>query len=116
MGDRGRGVFAGLSMTLRIGLVVLTIGGTACALLSARHARLQAAHELAQARLRVRDHDERLLEVRALIAQRASPEAVERLIEALEGERGPFVPLIEGMDPVLRSPGADEASIGMGDR
>lgn len=50
-------------------------------LLSTRQSRLQAAHEVTAARLRIRDHDERLLSLRAQIAEHATPDAVRKLLE-----------------------------------
>ena len=54
--------------------------------LSTRQSRLQAAHEVTAARLRIRAHDERLLTLRAQIAERVRPEAVRELLEQLEGD------------------------------
>ncbi len=54
--------------------------------LSTRQSRLQAAHEVTAARLRIRDHDERLLTLRAEIAERVSPDAVRDLLDGLGDE------------------------------
>ena len=55
-------------------------------LLSTRQSRLQAAHEVTAARLRIREHDERLLELRAEIAEYVSPGKVRDMLERREGE------------------------------
>lgn len=54
-------------------------------LLSTRQSRLQAAHEVTAARLRIREHDERLLALRAQIAELVSPSAVREMIDRSEG-------------------------------
>jgi len=53
---------------------ILVIGLTAGVVLSTRQARLQAAHELTQARLRAALLDERLAEKRAVIAEVTTPQ------------------------------------------
>jgi len=64
--------------------IVAAIGLTACGLLSMRQARLQAAHELADAQLRIWRHDEELLRLRALIAERVTPERVRQMMAAAD--------------------------------
>ena len=54
-------------------IVVLGLAGSG--LLAMRQSRLQAAHELTAARLRLRQHEEHLQRVRAMIAERSSPAA-----------------------------------------
>lgn len=73
-------------------MVVLTIGVCACTLLSLRQARLQAAHELARAQLRVRECDDQLWALRAKIADRVRPEQVQQMAAAL-GSFRPMLPL-----------------------
>jgi len=63
-------------------LVALILGFGACGggLLAMRQSRLQAAHELAEARLRIERHEMRVRELRAQIAAGITPERVlERL-------------------------------------
>ncbi|KAA0215340.1 MAG: hypothetical protein DYG94_04365 [Leptolyngbya sp. PLA3] len=60
--------------------IIIAIGLTACGLLSMRQARLQAVHELADAQLRIWRHDERLLLLRAKIAQRITPDGVREML------------------------------------
>lgn len=57
-------------------IVVGVVGATT--LLSIRQERLQAAHELTRARLRILELDTRLLDVRRAIADRTTPDRVAR--------------------------------------
>ncbi|MEM7755687.1 MAG: hypothetical protein AAF297_08640 [Planctomycetota bacterium] len=61
-------------MLARAAFAILVMGLIAAGVLSIRQARLQAAHELTQARLRAVLHDERLAEKRALIADLTTPD------------------------------------------
>jgi len=63
----------------KIAFVILCVGVTACALLAARQLRMQAAHDLAAARLRILDRDEDLWRLRARIAATVTPANVERM-------------------------------------
>lgn len=78
-------------------VVVLTIGACACTLLSIRQARLQAAHELARAQLRVHEADDRLWAVRAEIGRRVVPDHVRQMADAL-GSFRPMLPLPGDVD------------------
>lgn len=71
--------------------VVLAVGAGACALLALRQQRLQAAHELTQAQIRIREMDERLWLLRARIAQRVTPEHV----HAMAASMGRLRPMID---------------------
>ncbi len=79
-------------------LIVLT-GMCACALLAARQMRTQAAHELAQSRLRAARLDNEIARVRAKIATDISPERVMQMagkldtLKPLVGELGPRSPM-----------------------
>ncbi|MFK7883430.1 MAG: hypothetical protein AB8F26_04515 [Phycisphaerales bacterium] len=66
----GAGLFA------KLVILVLAIGGTAVGVLALRQSRLQAGHEAAEARLRMRAHAERTMELRTKIAARVSPDAL----------------------------------------
>lgn len=79
-------------MFAKLVVVVLTIGVCACTLLSLRQARLQAAHELTRAQLRVRESDDRLWAMRADIARRVVPDQVQQMASAL-GRFRPMLPL-----------------------
>lgn len=66
----GAGLFA------KLVVLVLAVGGTAVGVLALRQSRLQAGHEAAEARLRMRAHAERTMELRSRIASQISPEAL----------------------------------------
>lgn len=96
------GVFA------KLVVLVIGVGGSAVGVLALRQSRLQAAHEAAEARLRMRAHTERTMELRAEIARRVTPEALAALAEgadlvpAIEAGRGAaetIEPRIEGGGP-----------------
>ena len=70
--------------------VVLACGACGGGLLAARQARIQSAHELAEARLRMRQHRLELERIRNEIARLSVPSAVARQIERT------------GMEEVLR--------------
>ncbi len=82
------GVFA------KLVVLVIGVGGSAVGVLALRQSRLQAAHEAAEARLRMRAHTERTMELRAQIARRVTPEALAAfaddpdLIPAIEARHG----------------------------
>ncbi len=57
--------------------LILALGLVACLLLASRQARLQAAHELADARIRIIERDNELWRLRARIAELTTPRAVE---------------------------------------
>lgn len=67
----------------KLAVLILSIGACACALLAARQLRLQAVHELTQARVRIMDQDARLWRLRAEIGARVVPERVERMAARL---------------------------------
>jgi hypothetical protein len=90
-------------MTAKLAVVILAFGLMAAGLLSTRQSRLQAGHEVAAARLRIREHDERLLELRARIASRVSPGEVRRLIRESD-DIAPLVPLAERLVPLIEPP------------
>ena len=72
------------SLTAKLGVCIVAFGLIGAGLLSTRQSRLQAAHEVTSARLRIREHDERLLTLRTEIAARVSPSAVRELLEQLD--------------------------------
>lgn len=80
-------------MFAKITVVIVALGVCACTLLALRQARLQAANELAEARLRVRVIDERVSLVRTEIASRVVPGEVEHMTAEIAGMLGPLVPL-----------------------
>lgn len=90
----------GSALFAKLVVLVLAIGGSAVGVLALRQSRLQAAHEAAEARLRMRTHAERTLELRTEIARRVTPEALAASARELD-----LVPAIEtrpvgmGADP-----------------
>lgn len=76
-------------------VLIVSTGLCACSLLAARQMRTQAAHELAQSRLRAARLDNELGRVRAKIASDISPERVMQMaakldtLKPLAGELGP---------------------------
>ncbi|USN99607.1 MAG: hypothetical protein H6810_02790 [Phycisphaeraceae bacterium] len=81
-------------MAAKLAVVILAFGLIAAGLLSTRQSRLQAAHEVTAARLRVRAHDERLLKLRAEIAELVTPESVRQMLEE-SGEIEHLAPLAD---------------------
>lgn len=75
-------------MFFKIGALLIAGGVTACALLVMRQSRIQAAHEIARAQLRIRDLDAELWELRPQIAARVAPENVRSFVEDLGTMRG----------------------------
>lgn len=100
----GAGVFA------KLVVLVLCLGGSAVGMLALRQSRLQSAHEAAEARLRMRTHAERTMDLRAEIARRVTPEALAVLAETTD-----LVPAVETLrdaggvteerEPVSEAPG-----------
>lgn len=70
-------------MFAKIVVLILCLGACASALLVARHRSVQAAHELAAARLRIIESDAKLAELRAEIASRVSPQHISSMSETL---------------------------------
>lgn len=71
------------SVLAKLAVLVVCMGLCACALLAARQMRMQAAHELTEARLRIMKHDNDLRRTRARIAAQITPEKVERMAAGL---------------------------------
>lgn len=70
-------------MVAKVAAVILAIGVCACILLAARQLRTQAAHELAEARLRVMQRDNELWRLRSQIAARVTPQRVQQMAAGL---------------------------------
>lgn len=88
----------------KLAVLVLALGGSAVGVLALRQSRLQAAHEAAEARLRMRAHTERTMDLRAEIARRVTPEALAALAE-LEPDLVPAIEARHGPDgPLARDP------------
>ncbi|MBS0187007.1 MAG: hypothetical protein JSS51_02990 [Planctomycetes bacterium] len=81
-------------LIFKLGLVVVSVGVCALAMLAMRQARLQAAHELTQTQLRIQRADERLWKMRAEIAGLSNPSR----IRELAGNLGPMHALINPVE------------------
>ncbi len=68
-------------MFAKLCVLILVFGSCSGGVLAMRQSRLQAAHELAESRLRVREHEQRLRELRAQIAALSNPETVRAMTE-----------------------------------
>jgi hypothetical protein len=73
----------------KLAAIILALGILGCTLLALRQQRLQAAHELAEAQLRIRRSDEQLWLLRAQIAHRLNPEN----IRGMAADAGPLRPV-----------------------
>lgn len=100
-------------MFAKIAVVILALGICACSLLALRQARLQAANELAEARLRVRTIDERVSIVRAVIAGSVTPEQVEEMTRQVAT---PMVPMAHQSEEMkVEEPVAEHETMLAGD-
>jgi hypothetical protein len=90
----------------KVAVLILCIGLGACALLAARQMRTQAAHELAEARLRLMQRDNELWRLRAAIAARVTPERVQQLATKLSSLK-PIAADLERRETPLAGPIAD---------
>lgn len=84
----------------RLLVVIAGVGLMAVALLSLRHLRIQAAHELVQSRLRTLQLEEQRLALRARIAELVTPTNVARMAEAA----WPLKPLAAELIPRAERP------------
>lgn len=76
-------------MFAKVAALILAIGLCACALLAARQLRTQAAHELAESRLRGMQRDNELWRLRSQIAALVTPQRVQELASQIS----PFKPI-----------------------
>jgi len=67
---------------IKLVVLILVCGSSGVGLLSVRQSRLQAAHEMAEARHRTRRLNERAGEIRTRIAQSCTPDRVRELLSA----------------------------------
>jgi len=89
-------------------VVIVALALLGCALLGIRQSRMQAAHELARTRLRLAEHDARLWELRARIAERVTPGA----IRTMAADLGPTEPMTAEAGLMLLAPESDVAAGG----
>lgn len=71
-------------MFIKLIVLILVVGSSGVGVLSVRQSRLQAAHETAETRLRIRKLENRTSELKAAIAERATPG---RVVSALEASK-----------------------------
>ncbi|MFN0131895.1 MAG: hypothetical protein ACKVW3_05110 [Phycisphaerales bacterium] len=83
-------------MFAKLVAVVLAVCVGACALLVIRHLRTQAAHELAESRLRLQQRDNDLWRIKARIAAAVTPSRVQQMASRL----GTFKPLAADLPPM----------------
>ena len=69
-------------MFIKLVVMILVCGSSGVGLLSVRQSRLQAGHEMAEARHRCLRLEEQAGEIRSRIAQACTPERVVELIDA----------------------------------
>jgi len=67
----------------RLAFLIICLGLIGAALLALRQARLQAASEAAQAQLRIAAADEELFALRAEVAAKVTPSAIEKLASSM---------------------------------
>ncbi len=82
-------------MFVKLGVLILVFGSCSGGVLAMRQSRLQAAHELAESRLRVREHEQRLRELRAQIAALSNPDTVRAM--AGRSIEGALLPAQDGL-------------------
>ena len=80
-------------MFIKLVVMILVCGSSGVGLLSVRQSRLQAAHEMAQARHRCQRLDEQTGEIRTHIAQACTPD---RVVELLSSQ--------DNFDPAVHHP------------
>jgi type II secretory pathway pseudopilin PulG len=83
----------------KLAVLIVAVAATAASLLAARQMRTQAAHELAQTRLRVMRLDQQRAKLRSEIASRITPEHVQEMAS----RQSPLKP-IAGEFPLPPSP------------
>ena len=83
-------------MFAKLAAIILALGILGCTLLAMRQQRLQAAHELAEAQLRIRKSDEQLWLLRAQIARRLNPENIRDMATGA----GPLRPVASPPRPI----------------
>lgn len=75
-------------MFVKFVALILVFGATGIGVLSVRQSRLQAVHEMAEARQRTLQSNEQAGEIRSLIVRSCTPQRVHALMDA----QGEFVP------------------------
>jgi hypothetical protein len=88
---------------------IVVIGGCACGVLAIRQMRTQAAHELAETRLRIMQRDNELWRLRTRIAQNVTPKRVHDMAARLSGLQTLTPELASGRQAML-APAAPSSS------
>ncbi len=88
-------------MFIKLVVLILVCGSSGVGLLSVRQSRLQAAHEMAEARHRTQRLSEQISEIRAQIAQACTPDHVNAMLLA---QREQMLADQPGYDPAIHHP------------
>ena len=75
-------------MFAKLIVLILVFGASGVGVLSVRQSRLQAVHEMAESRHRIRQLNEQAGEIRSMIVRSCTPQRVHRLLE----EHGYYTP------------------------
>lgn len=67
-------------MFVKLIVLILALGSTGVGVLSVRQSRLVASNEMTQSRMRARHHDQRSMELRAVIAERITPDQIHAML------------------------------------
>lgn len=67
-------------MFAKLVVLILVFGASGIGVLSVRQSRLQAVHEMAESRHRIRQLDEQAGEIRAMIARACTPQRVHKML------------------------------------
>ena len=72
-------------MFAKLVVLILVFGASGIGVLSVRQSRLQAVHEMAESRQRIRQLDEQAGEIRTMIMQSCTPQRVHSMIDGRDG-------------------------------
>ncbi len=93
-------------MFAKVVVVIVGIGACACGVLAVRQMRTQAAHELAEARLRIMQRDNELWRLRSRIAQNVTPARVHEMAAKLGSLQALTPELAQGRATLTPDPDA----------
>lgn len=77
-------------MFAKLLVIILAIGGTACALLVVRQQRVELSHDVAQTHNRLLKHERVIWDLRTEIAAQCKPSDVRKLVEKSDSEWRPI--------------------------
>ncbi len=95
---------------LKLVVLILVLGSSGVGMLSVRQSRLQAVHEMAEARHRIRRLSEQAGEVRTLISQSCTPDRVHAMLT----DPGAYRPAIHNPARIELAPRTIEAMVDQG--